>query len=460
MANSDIRGQSLAKQATVSPRGPRVPDMGPRKRDLVPGGTHPIGGNVRRSFLRLCTAFGATSLIVTGVLGFVSASPATAAASPGVTKTTIKIGIVSDLTGAAASTFEDSVPAMDARFKEVNKAGGVNGRTITWAVADTESSPTGAETAVKDLVQTQGAFLIATDTPLLFGGAPYLNQAGIPVLGYAVDGPEWYEQPNTNMFAFSGDSATKVPGYTDGGFWKETGATKISFVASNTPSSTAGIDPFAADMKAEGLSGCDNTIVPLGAVNFTTYALSFKNAGCDAAECSCVLSSSLALSTALEQDGVTGNRVLYAAGPSQQVYANSEDLAAAKGAYFPGTTYSNAAGKAFLSGLKKYDPSYTSGLPDLGAVSGWETANEVIEGISVAGKNPTRQSLMAGMRKVDNWTDDGLALEPITWASFGKAPKATCATYLRFVNNKYVDFPKSGKPFCGKPIPGTSFAAG
>jgi branched-chain amino acid transport system substrate-binding protein len=381
------------------------------------------------------------------------------ASAPGITKTTIKIGILSDLTGPAASTFEDSVPSIEARFTEENKAGGIDGRKIIWAVADSQSSPVAVQTAVKDLVQTHGVFLIVSDSALLFGGANYLNAAGFPVLGFEVDGPEWNEQPNTNMFAFSGTGAIKSPAYTDGGFWKATGAKKISFVASNTPSSTAGIGPFEAAMKAEGLSVCDNTVVPLGAVNFTTYALSFKNAGCDVAECSCVLSSSLALSTALQQDGIVGNRVLYAAGPSQQVFSNPEDLLAAKGAYFPGTTYSNAAGNAFLSGLKKYDSSFKGGLPDLGAASGWESANEVIEGLSVAGQNPTRQSLMTGMRKVSNWTDEGLAAAPVSWVHFGKAQKESCATYVRFVNNKYVPFPKSGKAFCGKPIPGTSFTA-
>jgi branched-chain amino acid transport system substrate-binding protein len=379
------------------------------------------------------------------------------ASAPGITKTTIKIGILSDLTGPAASTFEDSVPAIEARFTQENKAGGIDGRKIIWAVADSQSSPVAVQTAVKDLVQTRGVFLVVSDSALLFGGANYLHTAGIPVLGYEVDGPEWNEQPNTNMFPFEGTAAVTGPAYTDGGFWKATGATKISFVASNTPSSTAGIGPFEADMKAEGLSVCDNTIVPLGAVNFTTYALSFKNAGCDAAECSCVLSSSLALSTALQQDGIVGNRVVYAAGPSQQVFSNPEDLLAAKGAYFIGTTYSNAAGKAFLAGLKKYDSDFKGGAPDLGASSGWQAANEVIEGLSVAGKNPTRHSLMAGMRKVSNWTDQGLAAAPVSWVHFGKSQAESCETYVRFVNNKYVPFPKSGKPFCGKPIPGTSF---
>jgi branched-chain amino acid transport system substrate-binding protein len=379
-----------------------------------------------------------------GLLSIPSAGAASASA-PGVTATTVKVGILGDLTGPAASTFQDAPQAIEARFKQINAAGGVNGRKITWTVADTTSSPSGAETAAKDLVQTQGAFLVAPDSALLFGGAPYLNQAGVPVLGYPVDGPEWYEQPNTNMFAFSGNDSPSIPGYTDGGFWKSLGAKKVSFVASNTPSSTSGINPFKDDMAKDGLSVCDDYVVPLGAVSFTTYA----------AECSCVLSSSLAMSTALRQQGLTDVKLVYAAGPDNQIYASSADEAAAKGAYFVGGNYSTPGGKAMLAGLKKYDPSYAGGVPDLATSSGWEVANLVIEGLQVAGKNPTRQSLITNLRQVTGWTDDGLLPAAVSFVHFGVAPATECSTYTQFVNNKFVPYPKSGKPFCGKLIPGS-----
>jgi branched-chain amino acid transport system substrate-binding protein len=380
---------------------------------------------------------------------------AATASAPWVTPSTIKIGIISDLTGPAASTFEDTPAAMEARFKQQNAEGGVDGRKITWVVGDTTSSPSGAETAAKELVQSQGVFEIAEVSALLFGAAPYLNSAGIPVMGDSLDGPEWYEQPNTNMFNVAGNDSPSEPGYTDGGFWKAIGAKKISFIASNTPSSTRGINPFIADMKADGLSVCDNFVTPLGGVSFTTYALSFKTAGCDASECSCVLSSSLAVSTALEQQGLTDVKVVYAAGPSQQVFASAADETAANGAYFPGTTYTNAAGKSYLAGLKKYDPSYTGGIPDLGAELGWDVGNLTIEGLQQAGKNPTRASLITNLRKVTNWTDEGLSPAPIDFKNFGQAPPTECSTYVQFVNKKFVPFPKSGKPFCGKLIPGS-----
>ena len=36
-----------------------------------------------------------------------------------------------------------------------------------------------------------------------FGSYRYLHQQRIPITGGGFDGPEWGQQPNTNMFAYS-----------------------------------------------------------------------------------------------------------------------------------------------------------------------------------------------------------------------------------------------------------------
>src|ERR1700733_10896618 len=109
--------------------------------------------------------------------------------------------------------------------------------------------------------------------------------------------------------------------------------------------------PTSSALTVRGLQACDKTIVPLGSVNFTAYALTFKEAGCDTVECACVLSSSLAMATALKQAGLGKAKIIFAAGPSQDIYQNAQDEAAATGAYFLGMTssptYANAAGKAY-----------------------------------------------------------------------------------------------------------------
>lgn len=382
------------------------------------------------------------------------------ASAPGITPTTIKIGILTDLTGTASSSFSDTPGAMEARFQAINAAGGIDGRKITWVVDDTTSTPTGAETAAKDLIQNKGVFAVAELSSSFYGAAPYLQQSGIPVTGVGLDGPEWCEQPNTNLFSTTGDCAPNGPAYGDGGFYKAIGATKITYVESNVSAAITMGDSVYESIKRDGLQACDKTIVPLGSVNFTAFALSFKADGCNAAECACVLSSSLAMATALHQAGLNKVKIIFAAGPTSQIYQNAQDEAAAANAFFPGIvsspTYTNAASKAYLAQLKKYDSSYTGGIPDLGQANGWASANLMVEGLQQAGKNPTRASFIAGLRKVTDWTNSGLATGPVSFAHFGSNPPTQCFSYVQFVDKKYVPYPADGKSFCGAALPGTA----
>jgi branched-chain amino acid transport system substrate-binding protein len=406
----------------------------------------------------------ASVLVCTAQVGASTAALRSSAAvradtAQGITPTTIKIGILTDLTGVASSSFADTPGAVEARFKAINAAGGIDGRKISWVVDDTTSTPAGAETAAKDLVQNKGVFAITELSSAFYGAAPYLASAHVPVTGVGLDGPEWCQQPNTNLFSTTGDCSPNSVAYGDGGFYKAIGASKISYVESNVSAAIQQGNSVYESIKRDGLQACDKTIVPIGSVNFTAFALSFKADGCNAAECACVLSSSLAMATALHQAGLNKVKIIFAAGPTQDIYQNAQDEAAAANAYFPGIvsspTYSNAASKAFLAELKKYDPGYKGGLPDLGAADGWPAANLMVEGLQQAGKNPTDESFVTNLRKVGNWTDSGLATGPISFAHFGQNPPTQCFSYVQFVNQKYVAFPKSGKAFCGTVLPGT-----
>jgi branched-chain amino acid transport system substrate-binding protein len=415
-----------------------------------------IGLSVLIASVLVCTAqVGASSAAVRG------SAAVRADTAPGVTPTTIKIGILTDLTGAASSSFADSPGAMEARFKAINAAGGIDGRKITWVVDDTTSTPAGAETAAKDLVENKGVFAIAELSSAFYGAAPYLASAKIPVTGVGLDGPEWCEQPNTNLFSTTGDcTPNSSAAYGDGGFFKAIGATKISYVESNVSAAISEGDQVYESIKRDGLQACDKTIVPIGSVNFTAYALSFKADGCNTAECACVLSSSLAMATALHQAGLNKVKIIFAAGPTNDIYQNAQNEAAAANAYFLGgelssATYTNAASKAYLAELKKYDPGYTGGLPDLGAADGWPVANLMVEGLQQAGKDPTTESFITGLRKVTDWTDSGLSSGPIGFDHFGQNPPTQCFSYVQFVNKQYVAFPSDGKSFCGTILPGT-----
>ena len=122
----------------------------------------------------------------------------------------MKIGYITSLSGNAASTFGDAEYGAKAYFDAINAQGGINGRKIDLVVQDDQSTPTGDLTATQQLV-SEGVFAILNFSPYAFGGYKVAQEAGVPVIGGGFDGPEWGEQPNTNMFSYTGGYDPKYP---------------------------------------------------------------------------------------------------------------------------------------------------------------------------------------------------------------------------------------------------------
>ena len=157
---------------------------------------------------RLTRLMLSTGLLIgaTGTVGLVATSaPATASNSP------ITIAYITSVTGEGASEDGTSPGAFKARIDLQNAEGGVNGHKIIPLIIDDQTSPTAIATAVQDA--DSKAFAIVSQSPLLFLAAKYPQQAGVPVTGSYSDGPEWGEQPYTNMFAADvGQPQSQVPG--------------------------------------------------------------------------------------------------------------------------------------------------------------------------------------------------------------------------------------------------------
>src|ERR1019366_9633657 len=147
------------------------------------------------------------------VATFGGAAPSTAAAAP----QAITIALITSLTGAAAPEYSDSPAGFRARIALQNAQGGVNGHKIIPLVINDDTSPTTVVTAVQDAI-SKGALGIVANSALFFAAAKYHQQQGVPVTGNFSDGPEWGEQPYTNMFASDDGSVNpKYPVNTGAG---------------------------------------------------------------------------------------------------------------------------------------------------------------------------------------------------------------------------------------------------
>ena len=111
----------------------------------------------------------------------------------------ITLAYITDLTGEGASENASSPAGFDARIDLQNSEGGVNGHKLVPLVIDDQTSPSEIATAVQEA--DSKAFGIVSQSPLFFLAAKYPQEAGVPVTGSYDDGPEWGEQPYTNMFA-------------------------------------------------------------------------------------------------------------------------------------------------------------------------------------------------------------------------------------------------------------------
>ena len=121
-----------------------------------------------------------------------------------------------------------------------NAQGGVNGHKLVPLVIDDQTNPTEIATAVQSAI-SKGAFGIVSQSPLMFLAAKYPQQAGLPVTGTYDDGPEWGQQPYTNMFASDNGSVDpKYPVNTQlGDLFKKLGGTVLgAYGYSISPSSS------------------------------------------------------------------------------------------------------------------------------------------------------------------------------------------------------------------------------
>lgn len=103
----------------------------------------------------------------------------------------IKIGFISPQTGDIASLGEVAKIAAELAVKEVNDAGGVQGRELELVVEDSQCTPTGGTNAVNKLVNIDkvtaivGGLCSAETAP----AAPIAQAAGVPVVVYCASAP-------------------------------------------------------------------------------------------------------------------------------------------------------------------------------------------------------------------------------------------------------------------------------
>jgi branched-chain amino acid transport system substrate-binding protein len=399
--------------------------------------------------------------VLTGLpLALVGTTAVTASAAPA----PITIAYITDLTGEGGTQNGTSPAGFDARIALQNAQGGVNGHKLVPLVIDDQTNPSQIATAVQSAI-SKGAFGIVSQSPLMFLAAKYPQQAGMPVTGTYDDGPEWGQQPYTNMFASDlGSVDPKYPVNTQlGDLFKKLGGTVLgAYGYSISPSSSRAAIGTADSFKhAGGKVGVLDTTVPFGGVDFTSEALVAKKNGVNAISPAMDADSNYALATALEQAGVKLKAAIYATGYQPDVI-KSPAWKVLQGGYFlsPFRPWSlpNAGTEQMQSAMEKYAHFTKSQFPNLGQYESWAGADLMIKGLQMAGANPSRAAVIKDLRSLKSYDVNGLLPNPLNYTKdFGHDPPKTCTWVMKAGPSGFTAI--SSVPSCGTDLPGTSTAS-
>ncbi len=384
-----------------------------------------------------------------------STGGASSTSSGAATGSPIKIGMVTPLSGPLAADFVDASDDFKARIAYQNSLGGVDGHKLVPVIVDDTSTPQGNLAAARTLVSADHVAIVAEDSAVTAGAAPYLHGVGEPVVGDPVSGPEWGMY--SNMFSDWGIPDPSLPAYTTPGLiLKALGAKSLGAVGFGAvPSSKAGTENAAKAAIAEGLKApYINTSVQLGSNDFSTQALGLKNAGVDSLYAPLGIGYDVSLMTAARQAGakikfgdfVSGTYGILGT-PAQKTLQGT-----AFALYFLPSAFDTPVSEKVNTILHKFGGA--PGRPEYDFdLTGWLDANLAITALEGDKASTSPSAIIGALRNVTNYTAGGLLPSPVRFKTESTSTDLGangCLYAVRLEGSKFVPMQKT--PFCGKKL--------
>ncbi len=386
--------------------------------------------------------------------------PPTGGSSSGGTSTaakkTVTIGLLTDVTGLAASGNKTSVEGVKAGV--VYAAG--QGYDVKYVVGDSTSSPAAILAAAQKMVTQQHVDAVVAVSSLMFATAPYLTAKGIPVVGAGEDGPEWITAKN--MFSvFGALHSTKVSD-TLGKFWKAQGVTTVGAVGySISPLSSEAAKAAIESGKAAGLkNGYLNSTFPFGGTDTAPVVLGMKSAGVDGFTATTDPNTAFSLVTGLRQAGANVKVAILATGyGGDLLQAGPGALNSAQNVYFSlgyePIEMNDAATKQFSSDLKA---AGVSGAPTFAEYNGYLSVGLLVRGLKAANGSTKSADVITALSGIHDW--DALGLFGTHKLDINDRENIiggadNCLWITKLEGSKFT-LVKDATPICGKEIPGVT----
>ncbi|WP_409333145.1 ABC transporter substrate-binding protein [Trujillonella humicola] len=359
---------------------------------------------------------------------------------------TIPIGNVTAITGMGG-TFDGYRAGLVAYVEWLNDQGGIDGKQVELFLEDDEADPAKNAAAVRRLVEERGIIATVGDATQgsSAGGAPYLEEQGIPAIAGWGNGEEWFGQ-HENLFVIVSSQGEErcAPWLADMAIADD--AQDVAFFGYDIPIGIQDIECHLAAWEAQGQAEpvARPAYASLTQADYRPIIQPAIDAGAQNLIVNIGASDMARFIQAAEQLGFEGN--YYGGGGVSGALMNSLDAqlsAAVQGRLF-GPSFSALAGDdgEELANFAEYIPAEFAEDPF--AVSGW--AAGVVFADAVAEVGPSSTALLDHMYDLPSGYDANGLVGPLEYER-GELGPARCILYIVWNGTDFERADMSGDGF-------------
>jgi branched-chain amino acid transport system substrate-binding protein len=342
------------------------------------------------------------SLIATG--------PSAFAADPGITDTEITIGLFGPLSGPLVGYGLDPLQASKMLYEEVNKAGGIHGRKIKLVIEDDKCTPNDLVSVVKKLATIDKVFVLhgGSCTAAVAAAQDYINREKIPHLMLNAAGDNAVFPPTKYVFG-SFHGTQRVYGGALASYAADSlKAKKAAIIVHDDDYGNANLKTTKAVLESKGVQVVATERIPPNITDLTAPMLRIRAANPDVILSGAYPAPTVLITQKYNEFGMTKTPILIATQgiPSPPTFAKNVGDDKALVNLYHSWAFTDIGDEAVH---KKYFSLYKSYYPDRDPtpfmVSGLPSALVMIQALKDAGRDLTREGLVAALEKVNLKTD-------------------------------------------------------
>ena len=329
------------------------------------------------------------------------------AAEPGISRDRILVGQSAGFTGSVAGTVKELTAGAQLYFDHVNGKGGVHGRKIVLESMDDGFDPKRSPDVFKKLIEEKKVFamFLSRGTPTNEAAYPVLEAARVPLIGPSTGAMSMYNPPRKYMFpvraSYQSETFKIVPQlvnmginriallYVDDSFGKD------GLAGVQQAMKQAKLEPVAVASHARGGTKVEEAVAAIGSTDpQAVIMITLADAG-------------VAFVKQMKASGKSPMFITLSNNSSnafiKNLGADGHGLAVSQVSPYPfsGSEAITREYLALLKGKQDLPPSYSS-------MEGFIAAKVLVEGLRRAGKEPTREKLIAGLESMKEFDLGGL----------------------------------------------------